>query len=168
MKINVAQVKKEIGSRHPFTFITPACNMDVSQLRFELVDDVKVTGEVVNNGRALEVSGVIYARMASRCDRCLEAFDAPLDIAFQEVFQETVDQVADETADVAYYQDDEIELAGLVEENLLMAEPLKALCKPGCLGLCPQCGVNRNVSPCHCSHDDIDPRLAKLRQLLKE
>jgi uncharacterized protein len=43
---------------------------------------------------------------------------------------------------------------------------VEALCRSDCLGLCPQCGGNRNLDECHCDEDPIDPRWAALQTLL--
>ena len=43
----------------------------------------------------------------------------------------------------------------------------KNLCSPDCKGLCPGCGADLNREPCRCKKE-VDPRLAKLAQLLEE
>jgi uncharacterized protein len=42
------------------------------------------------------------------------------------------------------------------------------LCRPDCLGLCPQCGANLNADPEHAHAEAPDPRWAKLRELKLE
>ena len=45
--------------------------------------------------------------------------------------------------------------------------PLKPLCRPDCLGLCPRCGTNLNASNCACAEERTeDPRLRVLKNLL--
>ncbi|CUH95603.1 hypothetical protein P22_1677 [Propionispora sp. 2/2-37] len=167
MKINISQAKKEIGSRQPFVFTLPVNSLQLEQLSFTMISEVTVTGDVVNKGRVLEVAGIIHADAVSFCDRCLAEFQFPLDIVFQEEFQESAMQATDELAEVSTYQGDEIELNGLVEDNIALAEPLQTVCSPDCRGLCPKCGTNLNVAACMCDRTEIDPRLAKLQQLLK-
>ena len=41
------------------------------------------------------------------------------------------------------------------------------LCNENCKGLCPVCGCNLNVEECSCEVEDIDPRLAVLKDFLK-
>ena len=43
----------------------------------------------------------------------------------------------------------------------------KNLCSPDCKGLCPGCGANLNHEACRCKKA-VDPRLAKLAQLLED
>ncbi|MDR3073582.1 MAG: DUF177 domain-containing protein [Deltaproteobacteria bacterium] len=59
----------------------------------------------------------------------------------------------------------EMNLAGLAWEEFSLALPMKPLCDPGCKGLCPSCGANRNTASCSCSADALDPRMAPLRGL---
>ena len=46
---------------------------------------------------------------------------------------------------------DEVDTEPLVAEQVLLALPMKPLCKAECAGLCPTCGADRNVEPCQCA-----------------
>jgi uncharacterized protein len=98
------------------------------------------------------------------CNRCLTDFTRQVAIPFGENFREHGTAVAD--PDTLSYQGDEIDLAEIVREALILAEPLKALCSEKCRGLCPICGTNRNETDCACETVSIDPRLAVLEKLL--
>ena len=53
---------------------------------------------------------------------------------------------------------------------MLLAVPLKALCREDCKGLCPGCGRNRNRESCDCAALARDARwaaLGKIREQLK-
>ena len=52
--------------------------------------------------------------------------------------------------------------------KVYMSLPTKFLCKSDCAGLCVKCGKNLNDGACNCSHKEIDPRLAKLADLLNQ
>jgi uncharacterized metal-binding protein YceD (DUF177 family) len=60
-----------------------------------------------------------------------------------------------------------LDLAPLLRAEAIIADARGVLCRPDCKGLCPTCGANLNYGPCDCQ-DEIDPRLAKLRELLKK
>jgi uncharacterized protein len=68
--------------------------------------------------------------------------------------------------DVSFLDDMQINVGGLVRENLLLALPVQPVCDEGCRGLCPRCGINRNRGTCACSPTGIDPRWRKLESLL--
>ncbi len=56
----------------------------------------------------------------------------------------------------------------LVIEQLQLNVPMKPLCSPGCLGLCPRCGAELNLLPdgvCSCGPKAVDPRWTVLAPL---
>jgi uncharacterized protein len=85
-----------------------------------------------------------------------------------------VDRVADEVAiseadtEIGYYQGEGVLLEDALREQVLLATPLKMLCREDCQGLCPQCGRNRNTEPCDCEQHPSDPRWAALNEIKKK
>lgn len=67
--------------------------------------------------------------------------------------------------DIVYYDELTIPLDPLIEEELQLALPMKALCREDCRGLCPSCGVDRNQAACACE-PPVDSRLAGLKLLI--
>lgn len=167
MKINILRAKKEIGSQETFEFVTSAEEIDLEDASPWTGSEVKVDGELINNGRVLKIKGVIHATGNYQCNYCLENFMTKMDIPFGDDYQEKDSDTIDEETDLAYYNGDEIDIADLVRESIILAEPLKIVCSKSCRGLCPQCGINLNLTKCSCNHDVVDPRLAVLSQLLK-
>jgi uncharacterized protein len=159
MKINIAQLLQEIGDCQSFRFL---CRSEILE-DDNLVDgSIEVEGNVVNVGLYLTVSGVIRGEANRTCNRCLKEFTASIVAPFNENWR----QVADDH-DGFTYQGEEIDISELVRETLVLAEPLKSLCKETCRGLCPNCGADLNTADCNCVRDDIDPRLAALQKLLE-
>jgi uncharacterized protein len=64
-----------------------------------------------------------------------------------------------------FFTNDELDLGAVIETETTLALPMKPLCRESCLGLCPACGVNRNLVACTCPERPSDPRLAVLRDL---
>jgi uncharacterized protein len=50
-------------------------------------------------------------------------------------------------------------------DALLLAVPVKILCKESCQGLCPSCGRNLNDGPCSCAPGSDDSRWDALKDL---
>lgn len=163
MKINIQKIKSEISASQTFNFVTTADKLGLDDERLWIDGAVSVTGEVVNNGRALEITGIITTTAKCECDRCLKEFEQRMEIPFSEIFQENAAE--DDASDVSGYEGDLIDLTEIIHENIIMAKPLKTLCNAGCRGLCPKCGTNLNISQCACEHDSIDPRLAALKKI---
>jgi len=163
MKINVMQAKKEIGGKQVFSFVTSAEKLGISD--GQLCDDNKITidGQVVNNGRVLEVTGTIRFTAHYQCDRCLNDFELFRELSFSEEYQEST-ETTDEETDITFFQGDEIDITEFIRETILLAQPLQNICSEDCRGLCIKCGTNLNTAECACDRQIIDPRLAALQK----
>ena len=76
------------------------------------------------------------------------------------------DELSAEDLDVLYYEDFVVPFDPLVEEQLQLELPMKALCRDDCKGLCPQCGSDRNAAPCDCAPPS-DERWKSLKTILE-
>ena len=56
-----------------------------------------------------------------------------------------------------------LDVTEVARQHLLLALPMVPVCRPDCRGLCPRCGANLNERECGCQRDEVDPRLAPLR-----
>jgi uncharacterized protein len=77
----------------------------------------------------------------------------------------TTNDKANKDDDLIFINSDTLDITEIIENNIILTLPIKRLCKEDCKGLCHKCGTNLNFSTCHCNDDDIDPRLAKLKDL---
>jgi uncharacterized protein len=77
------------------------------------------------------------------------------------------DELSAGDLDVVYYDELVIPFAPLVEEQLQLELPMKALCRDDCKGLCPQCGSDRNEAPCDCA-PPTDERWRSLKTILHQ
>jgi uncharacterized protein len=164
MKINIQQVKNDIGAKQNFRLCFSAADLFEKDEHDWLSDPIVVNGEVVNDGLLLKVGGTIELSANFLCDRCLKKHLTSITIPFLEKFQES--GAENNSDDIIDYQGDEIAINDLVRENIILAKPLKTVCSEDCHGLCPKCGTNLNISTCACEKGVIDPRLAALQQLL--
>lgn len=58
-----------------------------------------------------------------------------------------------------------LDAGALLWEHLLLALPVKPLCREACKGVCPECGANLNEAGCACAPEKSDPRLTALKGL---
>ncbi|MBW4039612.1 MAG: DUF177 domain-containing protein [Acidobacteria bacterium] len=103
------------------------------------------------------------------CARCLEPVREPLRGTFDLIFRPGgVDAEAGERAitedetEIGYYEESGLLLEDAVREQVLLTLPGRTLCREDCKGLCPHCGVNRNITACACVEKPVDPRLSVL------
>lgn len=106
-----------------------------------------------------ELKARIGATVPLMCSRCLETFSWDIRMAFAWKVLKTS---TDDDVSVLVAPEGKIGLEDLATEQLYLNLPLKPICSPSCLGLCPTCGTNKNLGTCECVPDDVDPRLAPL------
>jgi uncharacterized protein len=121
-------------------------------------------------GQDLFLEGNVSAPVVGQCARCLESYDFDLETGFSFVLVPRSEAFGDaepgvEDADLSFYEGDEIDVSPLLREQMLLALPTQALCRPDCQGLCPSCGANLNADACDCHEETGDPRLTVLRSL---
>jgi uncharacterized protein len=103
------------------------------------------------------------------CDRCLEKFTSGFHEVFDRIYQVgsgTLD--GDDEVEIIPEGSREIDLCNALSEAFIIARPIQVVCKEECKGLCSNCGINLNIKGCTCSTNSTDPRLEKLKFLLKE
>lgn len=126
---------------------------------------------IVPQDEGFLVSGELTGALILPCGRCAEEFELPVAASFEgfEGPEADADVQVDEAADESRLRlrggNPEMDVAGLIWEQFLLALPDSPVCAEGCRGLCPQCGVNRNQTDCDCVREGGDPRLAVLRKL---
>ncbi|GAB5491768.1 MAG: hypothetical protein Phog2KO_19830 [Phototrophicaceae bacterium] len=97
------------------------------------------------------------------CARCLDTFQHDIPINVEELYASP--RPIGET-EFFVGQDAQLDLAPLIRAEVLIALSHREFCREDCKGLCPVCGVNHNHESCDCETDYIDPRMAKLKELL--
>ncbi len=113
------------------------------------------------------VKGILSAKTATECVRCLSPISHPFAVEISELFALPTSPHAEASQfliDEGFF----IDLRPILREEAILAIPIHMVCSPDCKGLCPHCGQNLNQGTCSCESDHIDPRLAALRALLDE
>ncbi len=110
-------------------------------------------------------------KVGLECERCLEVVTYPVKMAFACSLTPVGAGIgAEDSANVGEdlnmgsYQDDVIDLAPLVLEQIVLQIPIKPLCREDCKGLCPRCGANLNETTCDCETEAVDQRFAILKK----
>lgn len=162
MIVNVAQVRYSEGESVFFELTEEFSSFDLETEALSFQSPVHVQLRVNKTNRAMLVYGNIQTELKATCGRCLETYVNPLSLSFQDewVFRT---QATEDLLETALLLDkDEIDIKERIFEQIVLALPMKFICSAECQGLCPTCGANRNLTPCHCGEDNINPRFAAL------
>ncbi len=130
----------------------------------------RVQLQVDKDGDEVDVRGQVRASVPQLCGRCAEGFTggvtADVDLRFAPKPARVDDaELGRDDLDTDFYVGDQIDLGRVIETETTLALSMKPLCDPGCRGLCPVCGANRNLNPCACVERAPDPRLTVLKTL---
>jgi len=77
----------------------------------------------------LLVRGQIETEASIECHRCLRTFDRPVKLRFKQLY------APDPGDDELPIVDDTIDLAPLIEQEIILSLPIKVLCTPNCRGI---------------------------------
>jgi uncharacterized protein len=120
----------------------------------------------------IRVSGELSTALELPCARCLEPVIQDVRRKFDLLYRplgadagrEEI-SVTGAEAEISYYQGEGLLLEDAVREQVLLAVPLKVICREDCKGLCPHCGANLNLEQCSCAEPMEDPRWTALKDL---
>lgn len=161
LRLNVGFIIHEsVGYSRDFPIEIPAVSLPPDLDLENLAGNIRVT----RTAQGLLVQVKLQAETTAECGRCLTDFQQPLEIDFTELYAFTPDSVTESGLYVP--ESGLLDLAPLVRDEMLIAIPIRPLCRPDCRGLCPVCGENLNEDDHTHDDDPVDPRLEMLKSLL--
>ena len=137
-----------------------------------------VSLELTNVEGLVAVTGVLEGTVIRECVRCLKEYEDPLAFSVRAAFipepkstprhpkrvdprkarEGVVEAEQEEEPDDQYhYQGNQLELAPMLREHVILSAPMQPLCSDDCAGLCAQCGKNLNEGPCQCAKEPPIP-----------
>jgi uncharacterized protein len=135
--------------------------------------EVDATAELVEG--QIRVTGELHTRLEMACARCLEPVGEDVVREFDLFYKpmacmtrEEEERLKLDDTEVGFFQGEGLFLADVLAEQVLLALPMKVICRSDCRGLCPQCGVNLNNEECRCEVHVSDPRMAPLSRLKQD
>lgn len=161
MKIQVGGLSEGV---HQFRFDVPASELGLGE-EFSEVHAEVVLDKTPNQ---IALKAAIHTAADFSCDRCTAPFSSPLDTAYRMHYlwnDEDASQYDDAEVQIIPQGSSIIDITEDVRQTVLVAVPLKRLCREECLGLCPHCGKDLNDGPCDCRTELVDTRWEKLREL---
>jgi uncharacterized protein len=168
------QIDKDGPQTYSRTYSVSPAELD----RYEIagLGPVSVTATVRKGElpREYVVDGTSKFTADLTCARCLEPYPFASSSSFHLRFEprpgtpkpenEEV-EIPPNELDVEFYTERAIPVHWLALEQIQLSIPMKPLCDENCLGLCPQCGANRNRDACSCQASIADERWGALREI---
>jgi uncharacterized metal-binding protein YceD (DUF177 family) len=134
----------------------------------EVPFSLEVECQLDNLASRVHVRGDVHGTARSICHRCLAEFERAVAASFVSTLQRGGRVESDDDVVAVPETAAEYDITESVREAVILEEPIQALCRPDCRGLCPRCGADRNTAECGCEPAP-DPRwdaLGKLRRQL--
>ena len=120
----------------------------------------------------IRLNGALRTKIEVACARCLDPVVQDVKRDFDLLYRpQGSDAGPAERAvngvetEISYYQGEGLLLEDVLREQVLLAVPLKVICRENCKGLCPHCGKNLNLEQCNCAEPLEDPRWSALKDI---
>ena len=160
LKINVGFLLSDgPGHSRDMTFDVPPVRVSEDVTLQYLKGEVRIS----RTTEGLLLQGTFIGGVEDECYRCLETVERAIEISIEELVAYPTPIGTEFTVS----DDGILDLAPLIRAEVLIEAGRGVLCRPDCKGLCPECGTNFNHDTCHCHEENVDPRMARLKQLLK-
>ena len=155
------------------SFDVDAAGMNIVSEGLTFVGTAHIQLTIIRSDLIYYCNGEVTCDATLECSRCLEPYPAPLkgkvEFSIQEAEKKSLDpDEIPENEIVVSPGTSEVDITYAIREAILLEIPMKPLCSDGCLGLCPQCGSNRNERTCECKTDTIDSRWDGLKNLMPD
>jgi uncharacterized protein len=145
------------------------CSPLHSEGRADLIAERHSKHKVIQD---IRLKGRLETSLELPCARCLEPVVHEVSRGFDLLYRPLGSDagraelsVTEAEAEIGYYQGEGLLLEDALREQLLLALPLKAVCREDCKGLCPHCGKNLNEGQCSCAEPVEDPRWSALKEI---
>jgi len=128
-------------------------------------------------GGEIRINGSLTMAVELMCSRCLDPARYDLGKSFDLFFRQRDQLMFDEDEDIeleerdtrtAFFTGTQLAIADILREQVLLALPMKALCRVDCKGLCATCGTNLNTGSCHCPKEQFSPHMDTLLELKRQ
>ena len=136
------------GAQLAFDYPMDLCGYEVAPGDFPFREPVTVQGRVQNSASVVELDARARFRYFTRCDRCNREIQEEFSVPVRHILARSLQ--SEENEEFLLVQDDVLDLDKVAVTDMILALPMKHLCREDCKGLCPVCGKNLNDGPCGC------------------
>lgn len=164
MKLNVAENLKMAGKTTGVHLTEEYAASDLVGTGIVLSKPVTIQASCTYDGEGVDLIGTLSTAVRMNCTRCNDEFIRDFTVSFSERFLRTTEKEA-EDLECYSYTGEMLVLDKMILDLLILNAPMYGVCKPGCKGLCPNCGVNLNYQNCSCGEAGENSPFAALMEL---
>jgi uncharacterized protein len=161
LRANALELLRQPGTERDVVATIAATALDVAHPALD--GDIAVEYRLTSLHDGIVVHGTVHTPWAAGCRRCLRPLAGTDHTEVDELYQRDVTE-----PDAYAIEHDQLDLAPVTRETALLTLDDERLCRPDCAGLCPVCGIDRNVERCDCDTTVRDERWAVLDELRLE
>jgi uncharacterized protein len=158
LRVGVADLRRHPGTRRRWTGTARLEGLVVSssRVRHDAAVEIAVELEAISGG--LVVEGLVRVPWEGECRRCLEPVRGLVEARVREVFEDRPTE-----GETYPLEPEEVDLAPMVRDAVLLALPLAPLCRAACSGPAPESfPTGPAATP---ERPPVDPRWAALDEL---
>lgn len=173
MKLNIDSLYNSRNEKSiDFDLSEKISSVEFAGVDYNLLSPIHIRGKISKVKRNARLKATVDFIYADGCSRCLADIEMPVKYEIDAyLMREEFEEDDYEDCDVFKIDSFDVDLMPIIESTLCFNMPLHTLCSENCKGICSGCGVDMNTEDCKCEDsidvDDIDPRFAKLKELLK-
>jgi uncharacterized protein len=159
LKISVGFLLNDaVSSTHDSELDFPPVQVDEDLI----VDFIKGALRLSRTKEGILVQANLAVGVTGDCYRCLDPISSILNLELEELFS-TTDKLSSDQAEFRIYDDAQLDLAPLIRAEVLLQTTRGLRCED-----VDGCNERMQILRQQAEMDDIDPRLAALRQLLNK
>jgi DUF177 domain-containing protein len=146
-------------------------SLNLSDRDVEIIEPIEYKGEIFKADGDKVIHLDVQYTYSERCSRCLQPSTDKIKTSLYGKLLEGRNDLKDEDdgyEEILFYENGVLILDEYILEQVIVSLPIKTLCKDDCKGLCSKCGRDLNKEKCDCVHEDIDPRLEKLKDFFSK
>jgi uncharacterized protein len=147
--VGVSDLLRRPGARRAVQRVidSPGHMVGGAEVPLDAEIELDLVVEATADPNTLSLTGVVRAPWTGECRRCLDPVDGVLELQVRELFSREPDTSGDE--DVWPIEAEQIDVAAVVADAILLALPLAPLCGPHCRGPAP------DEFPAHVADEDL-------------
>lgn len=165
MIIDLKKIFVNEGASLPIEYALDLSDVEYQGI-FPLKKPVILNGAVFHKAGLVRLQASVSFEFEAGCDRCGANVAHAHTVTVDKALAPSIEGEESET--ILLTPDMKLDLDELLYSEVIVALPMKHLCREDCKGICSRCGKNLNDGNCDCPEREPDPRWSALAELFND